>query len=431
MAIFVSDTEPSPTTNNDRLSRTPDDPAGLAAHAVNLGGSSGQLQDTAVEPTVGGGYAVDGNSPRPVITGAQIAIPITNQCLIDWAAFTFKPDNPYEVLEILKLDAALFTEMERGHYGYSRTLRSGSIAIFYEGRENMGCHVTMTGQGCRQYEAQFTESPWLDLFTNALAHKATFTRLDLAHDNVDSTLDLEKLKSAVLNQEIRTRFKSASQIQGYGLSRGAYQAETGDNTIYFGKRSSRVFLRFYDKSAQLGLPFVWRRAEFELKDKRAQEAVKLLASGIPAGQLFVGILNQYLAVINSDNLNTSRCTVQDWWAAWLQSTEKIKLTTTPQIKTVEEAMAYLQKQYAPLLAVIREYLGRNGFEGYVSHLLNDGSKRLSMRHEQMLFVSTQGRADNYDDDRITREERIAMMIDGGLTREEAERMLSEQGASHE
>jgi len=44
-----------------------------------------------------------------------------------------------------------------------------------------------------------------------------------------------------------------------------------------------------------------------------------------------------------------------------------------------------------------------------------------MRHEQMLFVSSHGKADNYNQEQEAFEERAAIMeYDGGLERKEAE-----------
>jgi len=72
---------------------------------------------------------------------------------------------------------------------YPQILRRNRI--YYDGREEMGCHVEMSGQGCRQYEANFTDSPWKDLFGVVLSEGGKFSRLDLAIDNVDGVLSLE------------------------------------------------------------------------------------------------------------------------------------------------------------------------------------------------------------------------------------------------
>lgn len=371
---------------------------------------------------IAGGTAspASGGEPPASKTGAPITIPLVNQFLIDWASITFKIDDPFEAARILRLDPSLFIELESGRYGYHKSLRFGNICIYFNGLANMGCHVDMSGQGCRLYESQFEGNPWLDLFVATLDNKGKFSRLDIAHDNVDGALDLDRLKSAILNGEIKSRFKKGNENKEFSLSRNTEKSDDG-HTLYFGKRSSRVFLRFYDKAAQMAVPFFWNRAEFELKDKRAHKAAELLASGMPVGQLFVGIMNAYLTVINLDDSNISRCTAQVWWLSWLQSTEKVRLTTAKQVKYVEEIMQYVKQQYAPSLAMIKTHLGVISFNEYLRDLLQDGSERMGMRHEQMLFVSSQGKADNYNDDQADFEERAAIMeYDGGPERKDAE-----------
>lgn len=397
-------------------------------HHVNSDSRSDFVPATSVMGAGGHGLAVASGSlldcqppEKPPLTnrGALITVPLANRFLIDWASFTFKLKDPQEVISIIGLKHALFNELDAGMHGYRKSLRYGNIGIFYDGQENMGCHVSMTGQGCRQYEGQFEENPWLSLFTTVLTHKAKFTRLDLAHDNVEGELDLAKLKDAIITHHIRSCFRQASENISFTLSREESQTDDS-HTIYFGKRSSRVFMRFYDKAAQMGTPLPWVRAEIELKDKRAQKAVELLVSGVPVGELFAGVLNKYLAVINLDDSNISRCTLQAWWAAWLNSTEKIRLTTSKALKTVEEAMEHVTKQYSPTIAMIKTYLGVAPFHDFLNNMIEDGKRRMTMKHEKIMFLSTQQKADNYNRNDEYEERAAIMEYDGGLNRKEAE-----------
>lgn len=398
-------------------------------HHVKSDSSHDCTQNPSAKKTDAGGSAgCSGLFPemlspdKPPLTnrGALITVPLLDQFLIDWVAFTVKVADPLELIKIMGLKSALFSELDRGIHGYRKSLRFGNICVYYDGQDNMGCHVVMSGQGCRQYESQFPKIPWFALFATAIKFNAKFTRLDIAHDNVDGALDLAKLKEAILNREIRSRFRNASEIQNFDLSPEIEQPADG-HTLYFGKRSSRVYLRFYDKAAQLGVPFFWNRAEVELKDKRAHEAAKHLSSGVPIGQLFVGIINQYLSVINRDDSNISRRSIQPWWSAWLQSTEKIKLTTAKEVKTVDEVMQFVKRQYAPSLAMIKTHLGGFPFYKYIRELISDGSERMGAKHEQMLLVSSQGKADNYSNQNEEYGERAAIMeYDGGLDRLDAE-----------
>lgn len=385
---------------------------------------------SAVETGVAGSAGSPGKSSeqflseKPPLTnnrGALITIPLLNQFLIDWVSFTVKVDDPLQLIKIIGLNSSLFSPLDRGIHGYQKSLRFGNICVYFDGQANMGCHLVMSGQGCRQYEAQFPKIPWFALFATAIEFKAKFTRLDIAYDNVDGALDLDKLKEAIINREIKSLFRNASEIQNFDLSPDIEKVTDG-RTLYFGKRSSRVYLRFYDKAAQLGVPFFWNRAELELKESRAHEAAKHLSSGVPVGQLFVGIINQYLSVINRDDSNTSRRSIQLWWSIWLQSTEKIRITTDKQDKTVEQVMKFVKRQYAPSLAMIKEHLGGFDFNEYFLDVLKDGSKRMGAKHEQMLLVAAQGKADNYNRQNEDYEERAAIMeYDGGMDRNEAEK----------
>jgi len=386
----------------------PDSSAVLVGSADNTGEMP--------EPPSGGT-----ETPQPPHTnrGALITIPLANRYLFDWVAMTFKTTNPHDVTETIGLDSSLFIGLERGINGYRKSLRFGDIGIFYDGQECMGCHVLMSGQGCRLYEGQFKDNPWRNLFKKALSLNASFSRLDIACDNVDSLLDLDKLKDAIINHQIRSRFRNANENRNYLLG--------GDNdngrTISLGKRSSRVYMRFYDKAAQMGTPLPWIRAEIELKKERAQISAIHFAEGMPIGQLFTGIMNEYITVINLDNENISRCSVQPWWSAWIQSTEKISLTTEKVIKTVDEVMEYVKRQYAPSIAMIKEHLGVIQFNEFMRDLITDGAERMGLKHEQILFLSSQRQADNYDATREDFEERAAIIeYDGGLDREEAERL---------
>jgi phage replication initiation protein len=316
----------------------------------------------------------------------EITIPLENRSLLDWVSFTFKLDDPHEVVKIIALDPALFSSMPFGFSGYRKSLKLGNISIYFEGREDMGCHVEMTGQGCRHYEGYFSEIPWQELFETVLSVNGKFTRLDLAIDNVDGRLTLDKIWNAIQDHDkfIRTQFHEWRRIQKGSFEKG--QMITGD-TIYLGSTKSHVQCRIYDKAQESGVEGHWIRYEIQLRDKRAHEAAKLFASGVPVGSLATGIINNYFAIINDDDSNISRCTLQTWWHEWLQSTEKIQLATEQSIKLVPDSMDFIKRQYAPSIAMIRKYLGASQFKGFMDDILEDGQERMGAKHEKILSDS--------------------------------------------
>ena len=324
----------------------------------------------------------------PPITNreVQITIPQENRSLIDWASFTFKLDDPQEVAHIIGLDPAIFSDLPFGFSGYRKSLKLGNISIYFDGREDMGCHVEMTGQGCRLYEGHFSENPWQQLFQTILAANAKFTRLDLAIDNVDGTLTLKKINNAIQDHDnlIRTQFGEWRRIQKGSFDKG--KQITGD-TIYLGSSKSHIQFRIYDKAQESGVEGHWIRFELQLRDKRAHEAAKLFAAGEPVGTLTTGIINNYFSIINNDDSNKSRCSLQPWWAEWLQSTEKIRLTTAQAIRLVSDTMVFIKRQYAPSLAMINKHLGNSPFKSFVQEILVDGKERMSAKHEKILAAS--------------------------------------------
>ncbi len=333
--------------------------------------------------------------PVPPITNreAQITVPPENRSLIDWAGFTLRILDPQQAAGIIGLDPSLFSPFSFGFSGYRKSLRCGNISIYYEGREDMGCHVEMTGQGCRQFEALFTGNPWPDLLQTVLAAQGKFTRLDVALDTVDGSLPLSRLVAAVEARQTRTLFGEWRRIQKGPFRQGD---KIAGETLYLGSTKSHVLFRIYNKAQEVGIEGDWIRFELQLRDKRAQEAARLLTFS-PVGTIAAGIIHHYFAVINADDSNVSRCTLQSWWADWLQGAEKIRLGTAKAEKFVDDTMHFIRKQYGPSLAMIRQHLGAQPFKAYVGELLEEGQERMSAKHERMLAASAGKRKGKRED----------------------------------
>ena len=324
------------------------------------------------------------NASMGCLITKEVQIPLENRCLIDWLAWTIKTDNPHEAIKLSGFSCLSFTQSKSGGMGYKSSLRSGNIVVYYDGAENMGCHISMTGQGCRQFEAaKGVNHSWYQLFHALKSVNANITRLDLAVDTVDGSFCLDKLEHACRTKTVRSLFKGGSIIQKLSFT------DKVDNgrTIYIGSPSSRLKIRFYDKAAQLDLNTHWVRCELQLMAERAQEAVKHLLASVELGQLAVSALNQYFAVINLDDSNKSRCSLQDWWAAWLTTTDKLKLTTMKAIKLVNEIMEHVKRQYSATFAMIKKHLGVVDMHEYVKDLIETGKDRMNKKHELILACS--------------------------------------------
>lgn len=318
-------------------------------------------------------------------TGAEITAPLSNRVLFDFLSFTFPKENdPSTVLSIVGLDPDSFSPCSHGSMGYKKSLRIGNISVLFDGSDGMGVHVSMTGQGCREYEARFTTAdPWLSLFENVLIQKGQFTRLDIAIDNIDGQLDLDKLEAQINEKNIRSRFKKGRKISEFSLS--AEDSNLG-KTLYVGSAQSRLQIRFYDKAAQLGCTQHWTRAEIQLRSERAQVAAEMYHSSLEPSQIATGIINNYFSVINHDDSNKSRCSLQQWWSNWLASTEKLPLTVAKVQKTALQVADYIVKQYAPSIAMLKEYF-QHDFHDFIRSMVRDGKERMSIKHYQILHAS--------------------------------------------
>lgn len=319
-------------------------------------------------------------------TGAEITnAPTENRVLFDFVSLTFpQEETPDKVLEMIGLDTDLFSPCPTGSMGYKQSMRFGHISVLFDGSSGMGVHVSMSGQGCREYEAQYTSCPWLSLFENVLGHNGQFTRLDIAIDNIDGQLDLDKLEAQINEKRIRSRFKKGRKISEFSLRE--CDDDSNGKTLYIGSAQSRLQIRFYDKAAQLGCDKFWTRAEIQLRSERAQVVAQHYVSNLEPSQIAVGILNTYFTPINLDDSNKTRCSTQEWWLSWLQSTEKLKLTIEKAKKTIQQIADYIRRQYAPTLAMLKEYF-KHDFNEFVRGITDEGEARMGLKHYQILASS--------------------------------------------
>jgi phage replication initiation protein len=313
-------------------------------------------------------------------TGAQITAPSENRSIIDWFAFTLKKNDVYEVVDLMGFKRGLFSELERGGMGYKKRLQYGHITIYFDGSADMGIHVEMSGQGCREYET--SKHTWSDLIALIELEKGKITRLDIAIDTVDKSLDFSLITKCLKLGNVRSRFTKSRLMISSDITPEGLANES--QTRYFGSGSSRVQFRIYDKAAQLGLETDWIRFELQLREDRATAAAFEILRRSDLGFVAAGIINQYLAFINNDDSNRSRCSLTDWWFNWLHHTEKLKLTTAKVMKTITQVKDFIKKQYAPTLAMIKKSGPYHLFQDFIKEVLDDGYTRMSQKHDRIL-----------------------------------------------
>lgn len=252
-----------------------------------------------------------------------------NIFLYDWLTFTTTCHSLATLKEELGLTHVQWTDFTgHGRYGYRDRMEFGSIHLLFNGREDMGICVEMSGTGCRTFEDHTTLTrKWDDLLSFVLSEDVHITRLDVAFDDHTGLLDIDRISSDTLSLQYVSRLR-------------AYKVEVSGKTdtpvigksVTFGSRASNVLIRIYDKAAERGFTDGrhWIRVEIQLRDDRAYNFLDLCRSFM-LGEAFSGVVLNYLRFIEPDpnDSNKSRWSMADYWAEFLKGASRISIFATP------------------------------------------------------------------------------------------------------
>lgn len=325
-----------------------------------------------------------GTVPRVSEGSAQNPPPTGNTgvvtALVDYIAVTFQKLTVEEVAA--RFGSVGWTPLPNGRNGYKTGRVSGHIRIYSDGADGMGVHAVVSGQGCRQMEGAGVTS-WPKWFAEAIAVGASFTRVDVALDEREGLLDLEKLRSMVESAQVVSRYKGARPDWGYSLSTG----ECTGRTLYFGSKKSDTQMRIYDKRLEQHLPAdaaPWVRCELQARDERADKLAAVLA-GSDTLAVVAGVVGGLVdfkdrgAAKQRERWETCAA-----WASFLEGVSKIRLSVSPVVKTVEDAYKWLCKQAASSLAMVLEAAG--GDMEPIWAMIASGKSRYTAKHRSMLAL---------------------------------------------
>lgn len=185
---------------------------------------------------------------------------------IDWISATFKgtlKDSEVRNALAFGFPRKAWTEITP-RFGYKHALQHpmGHIVMFNPGRPDMGIHVIMGGRSLR--EMMLGGHTQLEMLSWVIANGGRVTRLDLAVDVLDETIDLIALASCPRVKDAPGSARKWSQVSG----------SDGGQTVYIGSRQSEKFLRIYDKAIESGIrDRPWVRFELEIKGDTARQVV--------------------------------------------------------------------------------------------------------------------------------------------------------------
>jgi phage replication initiation protein len=292
-------------------------------------------------------------------------------------------DVRYIIENYLKLDSERFEHMEYGRHGYRYGVAFNGIEIYYGGNSlNMGVNVSMSGNGCRTY-AQFhpMEELLQRIYDGVQEGEINPTRLDIACDDYDGHLELQRIIEYIRDKRLRARSTHRKGI--FNLDRA--DGDEGD-TVYIGSEKSERRTRIYDKAKEQGdYKGVWNRLEMVNRRQYARAVLEALiinlANGMELGEIVAGMLADQLAFIERDDVNISRCSLASWWAEFLENLTRIKLMLKEKPELAIEKLAmYVGDYWAPTIVMLYRIYG----EAWLDTVIEQGAKKLRKRHLTMM-----------------------------------------------
>ena len=247
-----------------------------------------------------------------------------NMILFDWLTFTSHSDSPESIMQLLGLNSVPSQKMEKGRNGYRCRYFFENISILYDGAENMGVCVDMSGTGCRAFET-YSKISWDELMQILYYSSGDYnvSRLDMAFDDHTGILDINQLRDDTDDHLYVSR--SRTWKVEYGSS---------GTTIYHGSPKSDMYIRIYDKAAERDLEDChWIRVELQMRDEIATGFIDGLMIH-PVGDQFRGVLHNYLRYVQDPgcDLNMSRWPMTDYWSALIDGIQQIRCWSAPGVE---------------------------------------------------------------------------------------------------
>lgn len=246
--------------------------------------------------------------------------------IYDYITFTSKIDSHLSIIDFLGLQGIIFDNL-KGFYGYRSRLYFDGISIHYDGRDDMGICVEMSGKGCRTWE-KYGNSDYDGLFERILENYSddsekrsmNITRIDIAYDDFNGVLDLPLLCRETQLKNFVSRFKDWQVIFGNkGIS------------VNHGSTRSNVYIRIYDKRLEQNAEELvehWVRCEIQMRKECTLGFIKIKDT---VKRKYFMILNNYLRyIIPTDNdSNNSMLYTAPYWLNFIESAESRSIFHKP------------------------------------------------------------------------------------------------------
>lgn len=272
---------------------------------------------------------------------------------IDYLACTYKERLAVDVMSDFMEVTEGFTE-GRGAHGYKRCLRSDGVAIYWDGTEEMGVHVQVSGQGCGLVSESDRYRGVGSYVRQSLGLGARFVRCDVAVDDRQGFGSPEKLLDSV------KRGDYVSSLEDYSFFGGGKKGVNSGLTVYVGDRTSDLYLCAYDKRLErmgrgcedMG---AWFRCEIRYKGLAGQAAALKVATedSLEWGCRALADVLQ-VKVPNASDSNKSRWRDALWWRRVCGNAVREPLYVFRPVLSLEEKCEHFVRSYGQAMVVLDE-----------------------------------------------------------------------------
>lgn len=295
-----------------------------------------------------------------------------NIVLIDWLSATLPLDGEWPCgnasdgstfIQLLGMSEIPF-QVLNGPHGQNKRLYFDGISIHLPVEAHQYLWLEMSGTGCRSFET-YGNGNWKELI-HVIYEYCNITRIDLAFDDHTGILDMSQLVS---DTYFSPCFVSKSHYHECHLSYDDRTNEKG-TSIYHGRESSNTLIRIYDKAAQLGFDQKthWNRVEIQLRRENAMAFASLYLQNDDLGQLFCGVLVDYLRYCESSDTDSNkwRWPLKDYWSALVKDAARIRLLSTPGVEyNLQNLESFVFSQAGNS---IRTYIECFGIDAFMNRL---------------------------------------------------------------
>lgn len=325
---------------------------------------------------------------------------------VDWLSFTIKKIMTWQdVISHFGMNLNEFQFDLKGALGYKCRARHMiyPVSVLYDGNDNMGLHVTVSGSAVRYfldcYLSKHTscKTPFggvayeVDEFDVTVLRDVLKDIMDMGQlSRLDLAIDDKGCRYYTMDDVFHTFYHNQyiSKFKTYTVNFKGSKSGSLGGTLSLGSRSSAVFIRIYDKEKEQNskkantVTFPWVRWELELHKERANVVAAMIVAGSDLPSCAIGILSQYLRFIVKDNARDTRCSTDPRWESFLDGIKKMRVCQPKVEKTLDDKRDWFKKQVAPTMAAIYEI---DGDLSFFYSLIESGSLRYSVELQNMIL----------------------------------------------